>query len=294
MTRLRLPTLIACLLLFFVASSPARSESAQAGPVRVATLLPFVEDALALAPERAVVVASVRRSLHAPLVEGVIDLGNPHSPSFEKLAEARAELVIADRTVHGRYEAALGAGNARVLMLETSGIESTLVALGRVSEAIGGSETIDGRVSALRQEIADLALHEATSLLALFGSPGSFFVMTERAWLGDLVVSLGLQNAVERGGDERFPGLVPVSDEVMALARPDLVLLVAHGDPRKIRADLERRTARGGAWAGLAKARLGIHVLDPTLFSANPGLELGRAAQQLVRLASPTPGVPTP
>lgn len=291
MTRARLPILISCLLLTVSLSAPAWSSPAQAAPVRVATLLPFVEDALALAPERAVVVASVRRSLHAPLAEHVIDLGNPHSPSFERLAEARAELVIADRAIHGRHEAALSAGDARVLLLETSGIESTLLALGHVSEAIGGSDALDGRIAALRQEIADLAIHEATSVLALFGSPGSFYVMTERAWLGDLVTALGLQNAVESGGDERFPGLVPVSDEVLALARPDLVLLVAHGDPRKIRADLERRTALGGAWAGLAKARLGIHVLDPALFSANPGLELGRAAHQLVRLASPTPGV---
>ncbi len=267
------------------------SAHATAEPIRVATLLPFVEDALAFDPDRAVVVASVRRSRHAPLAEGVIDLGNPHSPNFETLAEARPALVIADAGVHGRFRGPLSQGGARVLMLETSGIAATLEALAEVSKAVGGSPALDARIAALREELAGLVLHEETSVLALFGSPGSFFVMTERAWLGDLISALGLRNAITDGGSERFPGLVPVSDEVMALANPDLVLLVAHGAPDKIRADLERKTAAGGAWAGLGRARLGIHVLDPALFSANPGLDLGRAARTIVDLASPTPGV---
>ena len=79
----------------------------------------------------------------------------------------------------------------------------------------------------------------------------------------------------------------------MALARPDLVLLIAHGDPRQIRAELDRRLERGGPWTGLGRARLGVHVLDPTLFSSNPGLELTFAAQELVRLGTEAPGVAT-
>ncbi|MBY0400371.1 hypothetical protein K2X89_08760, partial [Myxococcota bacterium] len=46
-------------------------------------------------------------------------------------------------------------------------------------------------------------------------------------------------------------------------------------------------------WVGqavaLAGARLGIHVLDPQLFSANPGLDIVRAAEALVALASAGP-----
>ena len=50
------------------------------------------------------------------------------------------------------------------------------------------------------------------------------------------------------------------------------------------------RTASDGAWAGLAGSRLGIHILDPQLFSANPGLEIVRAAEALVALAASGPG----
>lgn len=265
----------------------ALSERAPAStPIRVAALLPWAGDAVGLAGEPAVLVAGVRRSLHAPMPDGLIDLGNPHAPSLERLAEARPDLVVADAAIHARLAAPIGKLGARVLLLETASVEQTLDALAQLSRALGGAPALDARIEATRSRITALSGRTRASLVALFGAPGTFYVMTERAWLGDLARTLGFELALASGGDERFPGLVAVSDEVMATARPDLVLLVAHGDPRKIRAELERRTAGGGAWAGLAKARLGIHVLDPELFSANPGLGIVEAAETLVALSS--------
>ena len=272
------------LIVFAIFVLPLAAAAEQAAPVRVATLLPFVEDAIALSGDGAAVVASVRRSVHAPLAEGVIDLGNPHSPNMEKVAEARPDLVIGDAGVHGRFRGALSAAGAKVLMLETSGVDSTFDALAAVSHAIGGSTALDGQIAATRARIEGLSVAGSPRILTLFGSPGTFYVMTDRAWLGDLAKRVGYASTITGSGNERFPGLVPVSDEVMAMARPDLVLLIAHGNPVQIRAELDRRTAKAGAWAGLAGAELGVHVLDPTLFSANPGLDLVRAAEVLVRL----------
>src|SRR5690606_8071544 len=88
------------------------------------------------------------------------------------------------------------------------------------------------------------------------------------------------------GGDERFPGLLALSDERLASLRPSLVLLVAHGDPNAIEAAFAQRTAEGGPWSGLrAEADRGVHALDPALFTANPGLDVARAAEALVAMA---------
>ncbi|MEM9176292.1 MAG: ABC transporter substrate-binding protein [Myxococcota bacterium] len=267
-------------------SLPASASAAEGKPVRVATLLPFVEDALRVAGDGVTVVASIRRSVHAPLADGIIDLGNPHSPNMEKLAEARADIVVGDESVHGRFGPAIAATGAKVLMIETSDVDSTFVALAEVAKAIGGSEALDARIAETRAAVEAASVEGSPKILTLFGAPGTFYVMTDRAWLGDLAKRIGYQAAIADGGSERFPGLVPVSDEIMAMARPDLVLLIAHGNPTQIRAELDRRTQRGGAWAGLAGAKLGVHVLDPALFSANPGLDLVRAADELVRLGA--------
>jgi len=284
------PAVLVTLALEILIASTARSAepSSPSTPIRVATLLPWADDAVRIAGGPALLVAGVRRSLHEPLPEDRIDLGNPHAPSLERLAEARPDLVVADAAIHARLADPIRKLGARMLLVETASVAQTLEALARLSQALGGSAALDARIAAARDRLDALSGRSRASVLALFGAPGTFYVMTERAWLGDLAKTLGFELAVAGGGDERFPGLVAVSDEVMATARPDLVLLVAHGDPTKIRAELARRTAGGGAWAGLAKARLGVHVLDPGLFSANPGLGIVEAAEALVALSSGT------
>lgn len=268
-----------------LAGPPARAEST---PVRVATLLPFVEDALARIEGPYAVVATVRRSLGSPVAGAAADLGNPHSPSLERLAEARPDLVIADRGIHAAQAPSLAVGGAEVLLLDTRSVDATLAGLEEVGDRVGAGAAMRRETAAVRTRLATLALARPLPTLAVFGAPGSFLVVTERTWLGDLLARLAFANVGDvPGGDERFPGLVALSDETLAGLRPNLVLLVAHGDPRAIEAAFGQRTKVGGPWGGLrANAEHGVHVLDPALFIANPGLDLARAAGALVALAS--------
>lgn len=291
-----LPVVLALLVVEVLLASTARSAepqtragSAQPKLLRVAALLPWVAEAVEVAGPDVALVAGVRRVLHEPLPDGLVDLGNPHSPSLERLVEVHPDLVVADRAIHARLAPQIEKLGARVLLLGTDSVAETTASLDALSAALGRPAPLEARIAEVRARIGALADRSEASVVALFGAPGSFYVLTERAWLGDLARHVGLDLAIAASGDERFPGLVAVSDEAMAMAHPDLVLLVAHGDPNRIRADLERRTAEGGAWSGLAGARLGIHVLDPDLFSANPGLEIVRAAEALVALAPAGP-----
>ncbi|MEZ4290990.1 MAG: ABC transporter substrate-binding protein [Myxococcota bacterium] len=281
-TRLRsLVLLVLLLLASFVPSARAQ------GTTRVATLLPFVEEALTRAnPEDEVlVVASVRRSLREPVAAGLVDLGNPHSPNLEQLASARPALVVGDAAIHARLEEPVARLGARLMLLDTSSVGATLEALDDVARTLGGCEGLEREVARARAELTAMTTARRERVLPLFGTPGSYYVMTERSWLGSLLVDLGFELTIGDAGDERLPGLVPVSDEAIAVARPEIVLLVAHGDPQRLRRELLERAGEGGAWASIASARLGVHVLDPALFSANPGLALPRAAQALVGLS---------
>lgn len=292
MNRFLAPIVLIALLVEVVLASSAKSAdgaSTATKTIRVAALLPWVGDAVALAGPGAQWVAGVRRELHKPLPSNLIDLGNPHSPSMERLAEAHPDLIIGDRAIHARLAPQLEGLGARVLLLGTDSVAETLASLSTVSEAIGRPKALEAQIETVRGRLAQLEGKTDASVVALFGAPGSFFIMTERAWLGDLARYVGYDLAISQTGEEQFPGLVAVSDETMAMTHPDLVLLVAHGDPSKIQADLERKTASDGAWAGLAGSRLGIHVLDPQLFSANPGLDIVRAAEALVALAATGP-----
>lgn len=298
MNRLRLPLSLAAVALLGAGAIAARAaEPASAtSPVRVATLLPFVARALALAPERATVVGTVREDLRTPVdpSSGALDLGNPHSPSLEALAQASPQLVVVDAQMHAMLAPKLGASGAELVLVDSTTVASTLAALESLGARVGGGAELAEAVDATRARIASAKLAAPVDLLALFGSPGSFYAISDRMWLGDLARELGFHNIAPAGESERFPGLVPVSDEAISLLAPELVVIVAHGDPRAIEAELGRRTAPGSPWENLGRAARGIHVLDPRRFASNPGLGLADAAVDLAALAQSGAAVSAP
>jgi iron complex transport system substrate-binding protein len=263
---------------------------AHATPVRVATLLPYVEDALVRVGDAVEVVATVRRRPTDPPPAPRLDLGSPHGPSFERLAEARPDVVVGDAVIHGPLADRLASVAKDVVLVRGDSIEATLDGLVEVGRRVGAAERMTALVQATRRALDDLGGASATPTLVVFGVPGSFLVVSPASWIGDLVGRLGLENVAARAtGVERHPGYVQLGDETLATLRPELVLLVAHGDPVAVREALVQRLAPGGPLAAVgAAATRGVHVLPLPLFTANPGLDLPQAAQALRALADGT------
>lgn len=277
----------------FLLCSGSAARAAEAAPRRVATLVPFAGAALAGHPESVVVVASVRSDPRTPLPESIVDLGSPHSPNLEKLAEARADLVVTDAQMHGPLAEALGRTGARVFPIDSTSLDTTFSGLESLGVAVGVGPALQADVARTRAELEALRVTTPLPTLALFGAPGSFFVITDKTWLGDLLRAQGFANVAPPGTTGgRFPGFAPLNDEVIAGLSPELVLLVAHGNPQGVLEAFQRELdTRPSLRSVRTSAKRGVHALDPTLFSANPGLGLPRAARVLREL-SETPVQP--
>jgi ABC-type Fe3+-hydroxamate transport system substrate-binding protein len=267
------------------------AAAAHAAPVRVAALLPYVAEAVGRLDGQAMLVAAVRRDLHAPPPAPLVDLGTPHAPSFEALAAVSPDVVVGERALHGPQEQRLARTGAEVVLVDSGSVDATLDGLLAVAARVHATAAMGREVAAVRAALAALALPAPVPALIVFGTPGNFLVVTERTWLGDLARRLALRNvAAAAGGAERHPGFVQMSDETLVALRPELVLLVAHGDPAAIRAELLRRLAPGGPWGALGTAAVrGVHVLPGHLFATNPGLALDDAARHLRALAAEVP-----
>jgi ABC-type Fe3+-hydroxamate transport system substrate-binding protein len=269
-------------------ASPATASPATAAPVRVATLLPYVADALrGLPPSRVRVVAIARRTVEETPPAGVADLGSAHSPNLERLAGSGAQLLVGDDRLHKALQPKVEAAGVEALMVRGDSVDGTLEGLERVARRVGVEREMAARIAETRAAIAAQVLRRPVSTLVLFGAPGSFMVVTPQTWLGDLIAHLGMKNLGTAGvGNPNMPGYLSINDEVMASLSPDLVLVVTHGDPRQTEEAFHRMVRERAPWKGLAAARYGIHVLDPALFAANPGLRLGDAARSLAALAA--------
>ncbi len=269
-----------------VGGAGAEEKAAGAGPARVATLLPFVEDALREQdPSRVVVVAAVRRQMSQAPAADVADLGSPHDPSMERLAAAHPTLVVGDRALHARFAPRLEATGVVVLLIDSMSVDGTLGGLVEVAKRVGVEAAMGRRVAAVRHALGGGAPPRRT--LLVFGTPESFTLMTAKTWVGDLAARVGLENLASTvGGPERHPGFVEVSDEALAGMNPELVLLVSHGAPEQVRQRFADRFQERGIWQKGTENAARVHVLPPALFSSNPGLQLGAAAGELRKLAA--------
>lgn len=267
-----------------LSATPSASKDRAAAAVRVATLVPFVERALdGLPANRVEVVASVRRT-PTDAVGGVTDLGSPHAPSLEALAGARPDLIVTDTAMHAALAPRLEE-IAPILQIDASSVDGTFEALHQVGRAVGMEDAMRVRIEDARKSIEAQRMSEPVETLALFGTPGSLLAITSRTWLGDLLGAMNLENlAADLTGRETVPGYVLVSDEILATMRPELIVVVAHGDPAAVQAALDARLGPGGAWGALTETA-SVHVLDAGRFAGNPGLGMAEVARHLHRLA---------
>lgn len=303
-----LPTRALALLALIVSSSApfvALAETATGPttePVRWASLLPFVATAMRSAGPEYAPVAEVRASMHAAPPAGAADLGSAHQPNFEVLFGARPELVVGDRVLHAALASRLEASGAEILLLDTSSVEGTLDGLADVAGRLGAGEVVAGDLARVRAALAEIRFDGSPEVLPLYGVPGRYLLVTDETWIGDLIVrsggSLTAPTGLAAPGSEgagrgaAASGYLQIDDEWMAAQRPDVVLLLTHGDPRAIEATFRQRIADGGAWRPMAES-VGdrIHALPPGLFSTNPGLGLAEAAVVIQRLMPATAAV---
>ncbi|MBZ0114745.1 MAG: ABC transporter substrate-binding protein [Thermoanaerobaculia bacterium] len=274
--------LLACALALPLAAEPSTSEPAKA--TRVATLLPYVGEAILRADPSVQLVASVANQSGDPLPEGVIDLGSPHAPNLEQLALSRPDVVVADVRFHRSLTEPLSQSGAKLVLVNGSSINATFDGLREVARVVGNSEGMLSTIETSRAKLVALHLVDSPKVLPLFGSPGSYMAITPRTWLGDLLEEVGFHNvAADLVGRETFPGYVQISEEVLMTLDPATVLLVTHGSPQAVLEDFQRQAERGGPWKRFADHVL---VLDPDRFAANPGLDLPLAAAELITLVA--------
>lgn len=216
-------------------------------------------------------------------LKDIQEIGNPHQPNFEKIAEVHPEVLIASPSFK-QHAANLEAQGTKVVYTQANSVEDILQTIEMFGTMLGKSDESQKVIAGLNEQLDALAGAEGESgvkTLLVYGAPGSYLVALPNSLSGDLLERAGGENiASDFPQEEKYPQYASLSTEKIIERNPEAVMLITHGDPEAVKTAFEGEMEKNPAWKNLDAVKNGkVTVLPSHLFGTNPGTKVADALQ---------------
>lgn len=216
-------------------------------------------------------------------LKDIQEIGNPHQPNFEKIAEVHPEVMIASPSFK-QFAANLEAQGTKVVYTQANSVEDILQTIDMFGAMLGKSDEAQKVIAGLNEQLDALAGAEGENgvkTLLVYGAPGSYLVALPNSLSGDLLERAGGENiASDFPQEEKYPQYASLSTEKIIERNPEAVMLITHGDPEGVKKAFEGEMDKNPAWKNLDAVKNGkVTVLPSHLFGTNPGTKVADALQ---------------
>lgn len=270
------------------------SETATSETPRVAALLPFAADQLIALGVQPVLVPSLpggQPEAWQGIEAGALD----HSvgPNIEQLIAADADVIIMSAVYSQFVPQIEDSTEAQVITMDADTLEDVSAHTRTIGELVGKPDQADAWIADFNAQLAATepidSAGDPISVLAVFGTPQSFYAFLPDSYLGDLVETAGGRLITSDLPAHRFyRGLAPLSMEAVVQKDPDVILVVFHGPERAARALF----ARDPLWGQLTAIKDDhIAFLGEDLFAMRSGSQAVTALEDVraaIERAKPT------
>ncbi|WP_025785812.1 ABC transporter substrate-binding protein [Sporosarcina sp. D27] len=251
-------------------------------PTSIATLSSGDLDML-LSLDANVVGRPSSQGVPAAELKDIQEIGNPHQPNFEKIAEVHPEVLIASPSFK-QHAANLEAQGTKVVYTQANSVEDILQTIEMFGTMLGKSDESQKVIAGLNEQLDALAGAEGESgvkTLLVYGAPGSYLVALPNSLSGDLLERAGGENiASDFPQEEKYPQYASLSTEKIIERNPEAVMLITHRDPEAVKTAFEGEMEKNPAWKNLDAVKNGkVTVLPSHLFGTNPGTKIADALQ---------------
>ena len=250
------------------------------GP-RIVTLMPFAADQLLMMGVKPVGVPSLRGPMPAAW-EGIPTIQLDHSvgPNLEQLITCQPDVIVTPSTYVQFVDVITDMTKAEVIVMDVASIDDVFQNI----KALGSVAKVEPRATQLCSEIQN-SLHqqsrhgELIDVLAIFGTPHSFYAFLPNSYLGDLVRYAGGTIGPSGLGEHRvYKGLAPLTMESVVEFDPDALLVLFHGPEDTSRALFENDPL----WSTLRVIQDGrVKYLSDDLYAMRPGSDLNSAIDEI-------------
>ncbi|WP_153722002.1 ABC transporter substrate-binding protein [Sporosarcina cascadiensis] len=213
-------------------------------------------------------------------LEGIPEIGNPHQPNFEKIAEINPQVLIAAPSFKQHEENMKRQGTEVVYTAANSvaDIQQTIELFGQIFDKEKEAKAIkDNITNEIEKNTEQKA--EAVKTLLVYGAPGTYLAALPNSLSGNLLELAGGENiASDFPNEEKYPQYASLSVEKIIERNPEMVMLITHGEPEAVKAAFEEEMLKNPVWKNLDAVKAGnVVVLPSHLFGTNPGTKVTEA-----------------
>ena len=251
--------------------------------VRIATLLPFAADQLIALGVEPVCVPKLRGLAPAEW-EGIPSVQLDHSagPNLEQLIAVNPDYIITG-SVYAQFMPQIEeVTQSKVILMDVDSVDSVfnhIRTLGKLSDRVPESEKLADSMNTNFSVPNSSNKEDEVQVLAIFGTPHSFYAFLPDSYLGDLVNrSGGEMGPLGLQSHKVYRGLAPLSMEMVVEFDPDILLVLFHGPEQSSRAMFEGDPL----WGALSAVNEGrMHFLRDDLYAMRPGSDIDEAFEEI-------------
>jgi len=215
-------------------------------------------------------------------VESITEIGNPHQPNFEKLAEVHPTVLAAAMSFKQHAENIERQGTKVIYTKANSiaDIQETIRLYGQLFQKETEAESMNKTIT---EEVENSVKtnSDPVKTLLVYGAPGTYLAALPNSLTGDLLEKAGGENiASDFPQEENYPQYASLSVEKIIERNPEVVMLITHGDPEGVKAAFESEMEKNAAWKNLDAVKNGnVFILPSHLFGSNPGTKVVEALE---------------
>ncbi|WP_234032657.1 helical backbone metal receptor [Paenibacillus faecalis] len=220
--------------------------------------------------------------------DNVPRIGTSHQPDLEQIAKLQPDFILGPSSIKDSLDKVFQSASLPSAYLPADSLDElklSMITLGRLFEkedkAAAYLQQFNEKEAAIIEKTKG---KEAPSVMILFGSAESLMFMNENTYTGSLVKKLGASNVVSDvlKLEETY---IPLNMESVVAANPDVILLVAHGDPDAVAKKFEEDIKKNGAWEKLnAFKNNKLIALDNSLFGIASIIKAPEAYEELFNI----------
>lgn len=206
-------------------------------------------------------------------------------PDLEIIRMLKPDMVLSTKTLEADLKAGFEGADLKADFLDFTSIASMQTEIKKLGAEFDRKEEAAKLNGDLTNEIdkvkSSVAKKKKPTVLILMGVPGSYLVVTEHAYIGDLVKLAGGENVIK---DQKVEYLAS-NTEYLQSANPDIILRAAHGMPAEVVKMFDEEFKTNDIWKHFDAVKNNrVYDLDENLFGMTASLNAPEALQEMEKM----------